>query len=258
MLPLHIRGSLGRVQVLRLAVSESAPPERDHVAIQVADREDQPVPEPVVVSVPGLPPKREPRHLDLLGPEPLPDEMVEKPLPVVRGVPETERLAGRVGDPPPPQVFARHPAVRRIVEPCTEPGLRHLPGLQDAPPDPVLGVVGGRKRDSPPACQELDRLREFDLLDHHGEAEDVSAGLAAETIKEATFGVDRERRGLFLVEGTQALVPAPGRLEGHVISDQTDDVAGIPDRGDELLRQRDTQADSLPSGEGGRGATPPA
>ena len=91
------------------------------------------------------------------------------------------------------------------------------------------GIGGGPGGESQAAGKDLDRVLERNLLDHLDEAEEIAAGLAAEAVPEPLFGIDGERRGSFLVEGTEPGEAAPGLAEADVRGDDIDDIGSAAD-----------------------------
>ena len=102
------------------------------------------------------------------------------------------------------------------------------------------------ERHAPPLGEELYGLREIYLFVEHHELERIASRLAAEAIEELHLRIDGERRGLFVMERTQALEPVPCGLERHVVRNEANDIARIPNRRDEIFRERDGQLGHLP------------
>src|SRR5262249_8867897 len=84
-------------------------------------------------------------------------------------------------------------------------------------------------------------------LVEHDELEGVAPGVTAEAVEKLHLRVDGEGGGLLVVERAEPLQPRTGRLEGDVIRNQANDVTCVPDRRDELSRERYGQAGHLPS-----------
>jgi hypothetical protein len=98
------------------------------------------------------------------------------------------------------------------------------------------------KRYTPSPGEELDGLSETQLLIEHDELERVATRLTAEAVEELKLGVHGERRGLLVVEGAEALEPSSALLQRYVLGHEADDVTRVPDRRDEILRERNGQA----------------
>src|SRR5579885_3410946 len=84
-----------------------------------------------------------------------------------------------------------------------------------------------RNIDAVAACKGLDRLRKAQPLHPHNEIEDAAARVASEAMKESALGIDRERRGLLLMEWAEADVVAAGALEADVRADNLDDIGAL-------------------------------
>ena len=83
-----------------------------------------------------------------------------------------------------------------------------------------------RHRNPGAAAQQLDRFDKAHTVGFLNVAKHITTRLAAETVIELPFGIDRERPGLFLVERAQPHHVAPHPLERHGLADDLDDVAG--------------------------------
>ena len=105
-----------------------------------------------------------------------------------------------------------------------------------------VGLVGlaARLRHGQPELlrQQPDGLHEADPFVQLDELDDVAAHAAAEAVEEPLLAVDVERRRLLAVERAQALVRAPGLLQGHVFLDHLDDVRAGPQVLDEGLGEQ--------------------
>ena len=103
---------------------------------------------------------------------------------------------------------------------------------------PLAGLRAPRRQRHPiPARQTFHHLREIEVFELHQELEDVTALMAAETVVQAFFGIDRERRSLLLVEGTQPLPGAALFFQPHVLARHVDQVGGLADTGDDITVQ---------------------
>ena len=84
--------------------------------------------------------------------------------------------------------------------------------------------------------EALDRVGEGQPVVLHHERDDVAAFLAAEAVEESTTGGHVERRGLLVVEGTQALQrAAAGVAEGDVRRHDVVDLGLLAHLGDVVL-----------------------
>ena len=81
----------------------------------------------------------------------------------------------------------------------------------------VLGraVVVVAQRDPGPLGEPLDRLDEVEVLDLAHERDRVARALAAEAVVHAERGVDRERRGLLLMERAEPEPALPDALRAR-------------------------------------------
>jgi hypothetical protein len=86
--------------------------------------------------------------------------------------------------------------------------------------------------DPSPIGQHPQGLDEVNVLDLTNERELVPRRPTSEAVVEALFGVDRERWRLLAMEGAQTGPPSPRFLQGHVLTDQSDDVGGRSDLSD--------------------------
>ncbi len=117
------KGGLGRVQVFRLGVAQRSRAEADQPAVAVADREHEPVAEPVV-DAPVVSPAGESGLDQLVGRGALAGEVAEQGVPALRRESELEALGGIAVDAP---LFEQAPArlaVRGVPEHMAEPGSR--------------------------------------------------------------------------------------------------------------------------------------
>jgi len=93
---------------------------------------------------------------------------------------------------------------------------QHLAERRVTPP--IFGRrLGLGQRQAELLREQPDRFLEAELLVQFEELEDVAADAAAEAVEEALVRVHVERRRLFGVERTEALVGGAGLLQGHVL-----------------------------------------
>ena len=79
--------------------------------------------------------------------------------------------------------------------------------------------------------EESHRIREGEVLLLHDEIDDAAALFAAEAVADLLVGRDRERAGLFVVEGAEAEVVRTLFRQRYIVADDVDDI--VP--GDELI-----------------------
>jgi hypothetical protein len=120
------------------------------------------------------------------------------------------RAADLVAEAAVAQVLARRCGRRAVPEHPFVVGR----GLLEQRPEPLapaaLGLAAGARllvleHDAELVGEELDGFGELEVLLALHEAEEVAALAAAEAVVELLGGVDRERRGLLLVEGQQPM-----------------------------------------------------
>ena len=87
-------------------------------------------------------------------------------------------------------------------------------------------------------AERLERVFEFDAVALDDEVDRVAAFLAPVAVEELPGRADGERRGLLLVERAQALVVAPGALQGDGLPDELDEVCGGHHAGLEIVPSR--------------------
>ena len=185
---------LRRVQVLGLLVAERATAEPDHVAIAIADREHQPVPEPVVVSA-GVSSRQQAGI----------DSAVRVDAPRGEELGEGVPTFGRDSDLKRLDNVRRNPRCSTICRPCAagcrRPQLRGVEGrgeLIQLGQLLAMGVTFGRRLgrglelDAGPSGQLLERFPEVDSLDLLVEREDIAALAASEAFEIAGIGEDDE------------------------------------------------------------------
>jgi len=77
-------------------------------------------------------------------------------------------------------------------------------------------------------CQQAQRFGEIQILHFLKKGKDVAAGgTRAEAVPILAFREDDERRGFFAMEGTQALVIAPGLLQRDIPRDHFDYIESL-------------------------------
>ncbi len=240
MIPLDIRGSLRRVDVLGLGIRrEGAPAERDDPSLDVADGEDQAVAEAVVLSAPALARHRQTGLDDVGGQGPLRDQMAAQRFPVVGGVAEAEPLDGLLVEAAPGKVSAA--AVARVAgQQLPEEGQGQTVDLEHALAIVAALLPRGGQGNTEPRREGLDGLAEVQLVVELDELEDVAAGLAAEAVEQLALGIDRKRGRFFLVKRTEPLEPATRPLQGNVIRDDLNDIARSANGFDEVRCKRST------------------
>jgi ABC-type iron transport system FetAB ATPase subunit len=79
--------------------------------------------------------------------------------------------------------------------------------------------------------ERLECLDELHAVALHHEVDRVAVGFAPEAIKVLLARIDRERRRLLLMKGTQPFVFAAKSLEFDRLADQLNDVYGLQDTG---------------------------
>src|SRR5690606_24360127 len=225
---------LRRIQVLRPALRRRAqhpPAERDHPAGRIRDREDQPVPEPVVRLGPALAPLDQPGLEQDLVRDAVAGRRVAQPRPFVGRVAQQEALGRLTRDATPLEIAPRHFADRLVSKLPLEVVGRERDRLVQRPEALVL-------RAPPPGLRDLDadalrdlthRVVEAEPAVLHQEREHVPGFAAAEALVEALRGHDVERRRLLLVERAQRAEILAGTFQRHVLADDLHDVGPQPD-----------------------------
>ncbi len=240
MVPLGVRGSLGRVDVFGLRIGrQRAPAEGHDTPLDVPDREDQPVAEAIVLAASALARRDQPRFEQVGGSETLRQQVSTQRLPIVRGVAQTQPLDRFLVETARGQVLAAGlPGV--FAQQLLEEDERGRVDLEHALAIVPAAAPHRGQRDAETGRQGFDGLAEIELVVDLDELEDVPAGLTAEAIKELALGVDREGRRFFLVERTEPLEAATRPLEGNVIRNDLDDIARDPYGLDEVRCKRST------------------
>ncbi len=219
-----------RVQVLRAVVGgvaggdQVAPAEADGVPVRVADREDDPLAEPVVrAATRGT--SLGQAHLGELGRRnpALGDELAGHGIPAGRGPAQLERRDRLVGEAPPMEVVQGRPAGDMGGQDTVVPGDGAVEDLAQARSAGVLPARALVQLDPGPLGQGLEGLREGDRVTLHHEAEDVTAQAAAEALPALATGRDIEGRGLLAVERAESLVRRTGLLQLDGLADDVDD-----------------------------------
>jgi hypothetical protein len=216
---------LGRVEVLgHLPLVESAPAEAHRSAFAVADGEEEPVAEAVVVPA-LIPLGHQPGIYHLLRGEAPALQVIAKGVPRVGRVAYLEGLDGSRGEAALLGVGARLRGGGVVAEEVVVESGGGGAGLVQALSGAVLrgGLFAARLDLYPgPAGQLLQRAPEVDAICLHQEGKGVAVCPAAEAVVRAVVGIDDEGRGLFRVEGAEALevAPRPRQLDGlpdHVL-----------------------------------------
>jgi hypothetical protein len=233
-LALLVDRRLGGVEVLRVdpvVVEEPACPEPDRVVGGVADRPQQPAPEPVVVAAVAL--RHQAAGDQLLVLEALLPEVLEQCVPVARRETDAERLGGRlveaaIGEELAPGHRVGGGELLDVV------GGRDLVRLDQ--PGTEVGVtawdrgaaLGVPQLDAVLVGEPLDGVGETEALDLLQEADHVAAFAAAEAEEDISSRGDMEGRRLLVVEGAQALLGAAARVaQGDVGRDHLVDPCAL-------------------------------
>src|SRR5574340_989831 len=88
------------------------------------------------------------------------------------------------------------------------------------------------------APQVTDNLRKPGPRQFHEKRIHIAADPAAEAVEDLSRGTDREGRGLFLVERTQAFQVLPGSGQRHVLTHDLRDVHPVSDLVDHIVRNQ--------------------
>ena len=131
-----------------------------------------------------------------------------------------------------------HPIVAKILVKPSRRRLIHVLG-----PIGLLGLRPGIGRrllhfDPDLPSEIADRFRETRSGDPRQKREHIASGTAAETMKDLPGRADRERRTLFLVEGTQPLQILSGAGQTDMLPNEVDDIDPISDLIDNLFRNQ--------------------
>jgi hypothetical protein len=245
---------VGGVEVLRVVVGQQRPrPEAEHAAAPVGQREHQPPAE--AVHRPPLRALRQTRLEQLAGGEPRLHRAAHDPLVGVRRVADAELPAHLLVEPARGEVVARVRRLRRLPQHPHVVGGGPLEQL----PQPLLGhpplglarvLLGALKLDPETVGEQLQRLRERDVLGLHDELEDVAAHAAAEAVVELLDRVDPERRRPLLVERAAARETVHPRLaQLRAGGDELDEVDRVAHA---LLRVVGVPSHRTPAGSPGR------
>ena len=222
-------GRLLGVEVLRLALADDAPAERDAFALDVVDGEHHAVEEPV----PQLAVARQ-RDVcldHLVGAKALRRQMPHKRL-AAGCEPELPILGDAAPHPAGREVLARRLGVGALA--AHELGVVELGGLladrlQALPlaarRRAAAGLLG--QLDMRPVRELADGLGEREVLRLHDEAERVAAGAAAETVPQLGGGVDLERGRLLVVQRAAAPEVAAALAHRRALADERDDVGRL-------------------------------
>ncbi len=223
---------LGRVDVLRLervVVVEAACLEAQHTAARVGEREDEAPLEVVSPATAG-----EPGGLELLGRVALLACLAGERRPA-QGEPEPELAADLLAQPAAGEVVAGEapgggiPQValveaRRVVE------QREQPLAPRASRVLARGALLVLDRDPEPVGEPLHRPDEVEALGVLDEPDHVAALVTAVAVVELVDGVDREARGLLLVERAAAGEARAGLAERRALLDDGDEVGALAHR----------------------------
>ena len=225
---------LGRVHVLGALVgAHRPPPEAEDAATAVADREHDPRAEAVVLLA-FAPALDEADAVQLADAEAGLLAADEDLVPGAGRVADAEGPQRLLAQSPLGQVLARLGRLRRLPEVAGVIGGDALQQLLEATALLAAGLCPrvlllALDLDSVAVGQHLHRLGEpepillFDELDH------VAANPTAEAVVELFLGVDRERGGALVVEGTEAGVAGAGPAQVGVGGDHLDDVHRLLD-----------------------------
>ena len=232
--------------------------EPDGFPMGVEDREQQAVAELVLEPVRPVH-EREAGVEDVVAREVALLEVLAEPVPVVGGPAELEAPGGVAVEASAVQVLAG----RATVSGFDEEAMVEVDGgggdLDEAgPARPVLGgaPVVVAQRDPGPLREPLDRFDEVEVLDFADEGDGVTRLLAAEAVVEPERRVDRERRGLLLVEGAEPHPALTDALQRHVLAGHRDEVGRLSDPRDVLVEDPHRGSGYGASGVAGAGQTP--
>ena len=213
---------------------EVAAAETDRSAIRVADREDDPLAEPVVSAATARSHRHEADLGELLRPDvPLLFELAGHRVPAARRPADLEAGDGLVGEAADAEVVERWLAELRARQDDVVEGNGALENLAQAGP---AGVVTGRPLvdlDAGLRGQGLERLGKADAVTLHDEAEDVTTQTAAEALPALPRRSHDEARSLLAMERAQALEGRAGLPQLDRLADDVRDLeAALDFRGD--------------------------
>jgi len=236
-LRLLVEGRLGGVEVLGALVllEQLASPEAHGVARDLADRPDEPSPEPVVDTAAGLLAQQARRDELGLG-EAAPAQVPQERVPALRCVPDAELLGGAPVETALGEERARGRTARGR-ELLGEVAGRSTVRLEQSLAAARL-VTRARcaallvpQLDADAACEVLDGVRERQAVDLLDERDDVTALAAPEAVPQADLRTHVERRRVLVVERAEALHRPDARgLQGHVLADDVLDMGTFADR----------------------------
>src|SRR5262249_9433719 len=227
---LGIERRLGGVQIFRLLVAEGAASERDHARLQIADREQQAVPKPIVraaavFSRHGQASRDERVLADLLR-----LHEIGQPVPAVGRIAEAEAFGDLRVDPAFGEILLR-PLTGRLPQRFRVElhGQIHHAEELFAPRIAGLPAALFWQGDAGRLGERADRFGERQPILAHEKAEDVAADSTSEAVENALLGIHHERGRLLAVERTEPLPVRTGLAEVHEASDEVHDVYTRPD-----------------------------
>ena len=235
-LALAVDRAARRVDVLRATSGTKLPrTEPEDTTAHVADGEHQAATEPILQ---GASPARSPHEPDLaqlLRREPCRLRRAKQRVPFGRGEPDGEVLACRLVDPAGGEVFGGLRGLRRsrAAQMCgVERGCAikrdEFARTTRAPRLDAGVLVLALKLDPGAAGEELERGGEVEPFLELGQAQHVSAGVAAEALEQLLARRDGERGGALVVKRTEAdhpVVAGPPQL--GVLTCELDEVGGV-------------------------------
>ena len=243
------------IEVLGLATIEAAAAKADDAALAIADRHHHPVAEAVVeaTAVGGLARAvlvtaalltmalaghHQARRLEQLRRQPLHlAQVVEQPIPALRGVAQAEALNRDLTEAPAVLEIGQGRGPLARAQLAAEPAGRQGQGTMELLPagellaQPLLlGTIEGFNRQLVFTGQLQDHIGEAEPLQFHQELDRITAGTAGEAVVELLGGRHRHRRRFVVVEGADPDELPPLLLEHHVLTHHINNVGPFFDR----------------------------
>ena len=232
---------LGRVQVLRFAVTERATAEPDRPPAGISDREHDAVPKTVVVLTVVLGNNQPGREEPLNGLRRL-AELVEDVTPAIRRVADTETTSCRTVNAAALEVFDGRRRFLEAALPVTRNRIQQREQLVVSTRRFVALVT--RHLDTHGVRKALDRLDEVHVVVFHEEADRRPVRATAEAVIKALGGTDRERGGFLVVEWATGLVFPAGLFELYATADDFNNIRPRNQVVDEVLRDKSGHTDA--------------
>jgi len=236
--PLPENRALRAVEVLGFAVVEDSAAKGDEGSVTGADGEGETVTEAIVGRRAAFGPHGQ-TTLDQRSLGMASGHVVDQAAPFVGRKTESVVAPPIFGKPASLELVPRHRSLS-LLETFAEEMLRlfeqgSLP-IALLPAPPRLGT-SRREMNAIAPRKALHRFRKAEVLELHEELEDVAALVTSETVIQSLLGIDRERRGLLLVERAQTFPAAAPLFQTNVVANNLDKVRRLTDASDDITVQ---------------------